>query len=115
VIGIIGGVYAPLTLFFAVLLLAAFVIELWAFVDVIRRPAAAFLAAGKQTKQIWLIISGVAAVLGLAFAFYGGITNFLAVIAFAAAAIYHVDVRPKVKEYRNNKGGGTSYGPYGPW
>jgi hypothetical protein len=114
VIGIIGGAYGPLTLFFAVLLLAAFVVELWAFVDVIRRPAAAFLAAGKQTKQIWLIISGVAAVLGLAFAFYGGITNFLAVIAFGAAAIYHVDVRPKVKDY-HNKGGGTSYGPYGPW
>jgi len=115
VIGIIGGAYGPLTVFFAVLLLAAFAIELWAFIDVIRRPAAAFLAAGKQTKQIWLIISGVAAVLGLAFAFYGGITNFLAVVAFVAAAIYHVDVRPKVKEYHNNKGNGTSYGPYGPW
>jgi Protein of unknown function (DUF2516) len=116
VIGIIGGVYGPLTVFFAVLLLAAFGIELWAFIDVIRRPAAAFLAAGKQTKQIWLIISGVAAVLGLAFAFYGGITNILAVVAFVAAAIYHVDVRPKIKELHNRKGGGgTSYGPYGPW
>jgi hypothetical protein len=117
VIGIIGGAYGPLTVFFAVLLLAAFVVELWAFIDVIRRPAAAFLAAGKQTKPIWLIISGVAAVLGLAFAFEGGmsITNILAVVAFVAAAIYHVDVRPKVKEYHNNKGNGSSYGPYGPW
>lgn len=114
-IGIIGGAYGPLTVFFAVLLLAAFAIELWAFIDVIRRPAAAFLAAGKQTKQIWLIISGVAAVLGLAFAYYGGITQILAVVAFVAAAIYHVDVRPKVKDYHNNKGSGTSYGPYGPW
>ena len=114
-IGIIGGAYGPLTVFFAVLLLAAFAIELWAFIDVIRRPAAAFLAAGKQTKQIWLIISGVAAVLGLAFAYYGGITQILAVVAFVAAAIYHVDVRPKVKEYHNNKGNGSSYGPYGPW
>ncbi|HEY6788546.1 MAG TPA: DUF2516 family protein [Trebonia sp.] len=115
-IGIIGGAYGPLTLFFAVLLLAAFVIELWAFIDVVRRPAAAFLAAGKQTKQIWLIISGVAAVLGLAFAFYGGITNILAVVAFVAAAIYHVDVRPKVKDYHNNKSSsGSGYGPYGPW
>jgi hypothetical protein len=113
VIGIIGGVLGPLTVFFAVLLLAAFGIELWAFIDVIRRPAAAFLAAGKQSKQIWLIISGVAAVLGLAFAFYGGITNILAVVAFVAAAIYHVDVRPKVNQYR--QGGGTSNGPYGPW
>jgi Protein of unknown function (DUF2516) len=114
VIGIIGGVYGPLTVFFAVLLLAAFGVELWAFVDVIRRPAAAFLAVGKQTKQIWLIISGVAAVLGLAFAFYGGITNMLAVVAFVAAAIYLVDVRPKVKEFRSGRS--TSHqGPYGPW
>jgi hypothetical protein len=113
VIGIIGGVYGPLTIFFAVLLLAAFGVELWAFVDVIRRPAAAFLAAGKQTKQIWMIISGVAAVLGLAFAFYGGITNMLAVVAFVAAAIYHVDVRPKVKDFRTGRG--ANQGPYGPW
>jgi hypothetical protein len=111
VLGIIGGAYAPLTIFFGLILLAAFAVELWAFIDVIRRPAAAFLAAGKQTKQIWLIISGVAAVLGLAFAFYGGITNILAVVAFVAAAIYHADVRPKVKDYRK----GNNHGPYGQW
>ena len=115
-IGIISGVYAPLTIFFAVLLLAAFGVELWAFVDVIRRPAAAFTAVGKQTKQIWLIISGVAAVLGHAFAFYGGITNLLAVVAFVAAAVYLVDVRPKVKEFRSGRSGSTTHqGPYGPW
>jgi hypothetical protein len=113
VIGIIGGVYAPLTIFFALLLLGAFGVELFALVDILRRPAAAFLAVGKQTKQIWLIISGVATVLGLAFFLYGGITNFLAVAAFVAAAIYLVDVRPKVREFR--KGSGTSHGPYGPW
>ena len=112
-IGIIGGALAPLTIFFALLLLVAFVIELWALIDAIGRPTAAFLAAGKQSKQIWLIILGVASAIGLAFAVYGGITSILAVAAFAAAAIYHVDVRPKVKEYR--KGRGSSNGPYGPW
>jgi Protein of unknown function (DUF2516) len=113
VIGIIGGALAPLTIFFALLLLAAFVVELWALIDAVRRPAAAFLAAGKQTKQIWLIILGVASAVGLAFAVNGGITSILAVAAFAAAAIYHVDVRPKIKDY--HKGRGTSNGPYGPW
>jgi hypothetical protein len=116
VIGIIGGAYAPLTIFFSLLLVAAFVVELWALIDAVRRPAGAFTAAGKQTKKIWLLILGVASVLGLAFAFYGGITSILAVAAFVAAAIYHVDVRPKIKEFRNRPGGGgTSYGPYGPW
>ncbi len=54
-----------INLFFWVLLLAAFVVEAWAFFDVIRRPAAAFPAAGKQTKPIWLIILGVAFVIGI--------------------------------------------------
>jgi hypothetical protein len=103
-----------LTIFFALLLLVAFVVELWALIDAVTRPTAAFLAAGKQTKQIWLIILGVASAIGLAMAFYGGITSILAVAAFAAAAIYHVDVRPKVKEFRKGRGG-SGYGPYGPW
>jgi hypothetical protein len=108
-----SGVYTPLTYFFVALALAAFVIEAWAFIDAIIRPAPAYTAAGKQTKTIWLLILGVAVVLGLATASgYGlSITNFLAVAAFIAAAIYLVDVRPKVKEFRR----GTNNGPYGPW
>jgi len=43
-----------------------------------------------------------------------GVTNFLAVAAFVAAAIYLADVRPKVKEFRRGKSS-TSSGPYGPW
>jgi hypothetical protein len=113
---ILNGIYDPISIFFAVLLGAAFVVEAWALVDAIRRPTGAFPAAGKQTKQIWLIILGVATALGFAFFYLDGITSFLAVAAFVAAAIYHVDVRPKIKEFSNNRnGGGTSYGPYGPW
>jgi hypothetical protein len=111
VLGIIGGAYAPLTIFFGLILLAAFAVELWAFIDAVRRPTGAFTSAGKQTKPIWLLILGVASVVGLAFALYGGITSILAVAAFAAAAFYHVDVRPKVKDYRK----GNNNGPYGPW
>ena len=112
-IAILDGIYDPIGIFFTALLAAAFVIEAWAFVDVMRRPAGAFLAVGKQTKPIWLIISGVATVLGFAFFYLGGITSMLAVAAFVAGAIYHVDVRPKVKDYRI--GSGTRNGPYGPW
>jgi hypothetical protein len=110
---ILGGNHDPILIFFVVLLTAALVVELWAFIDAIRRPPAAFLAVGKQTKQIWLLILGVASVLGFAFWYLGGITSFLAVAAFVAGAIYHVDVKPKVKGIRS--GSGTSHGPYGPW
>ena len=107
------GAYTPLRDFFLVLGLVAFIVEAWAFIDAIRRPAQAFVAAGKQTKQLWLIILGVAAVVGLYGAVYGvGPVSILPVAAFVAAAIYLADVRPKVKEFRNS---GTRSGPYGPW
>jgi Protein of unknown function (DUF2516) len=100
-------------LFFWVLLLGAFVIEAWAFFDALRRPKAAFPAAGKQTKPIWLVILGVAFVIGI-----GGAVGELAllsifpIVAFVAAAIYLVDVRPKVGSI---KSGSSHQGPYGPW
>ena len=108
-----NGTYAPLTYFFVALAIAAFVVEAWALIDAITRPAQAFTAAGKQTKNIWLIILGVAFVLGLYAAAYGGVTQILSVAAFVAAAIYMADVRPKVKEFRRNSN--SSSGPYGPW
>jgi hypothetical protein len=107
--------YSPVDWFFYALLAGAFVVELFAFIDAIRHPAGAYTAASKQTKPIWLIILGVALVIG-----FGGITgevslfSFLAlpIIAFVAAAIYLADVRPKVKDI---KASSQRQGPYGPW
>jgi len=102
-----------INLFFWVLLLAAFVVEAWAFIHALTQPAAAFTAAGKQTKPLWLVILGVAFVIGI-----GGAVGYLAllslfpIIAFVAAAIYLVDVRPKLKQVRSS---GQRQGPYGPW
>ena len=107
--------YTPLRYFFLALGLVAFVVEAWAFIDAITRPSQAFVAASKQTKPLWLIILGVAAVIGLAGAVYGvGPTSILPVAAFVAAAIYLADVRPKVKDFPKNRSGSSS-GPYGPW
>jgi hypothetical protein len=107
-----GGI-APLAWFFEALWLAALVVEVWAFADAIRRPAPAFPAAGKLTKPLWLIITGVACVIGLAsLAYFASPLSFFPIIAFVAAGIYLADVRPKVREF---KSGGTSSGPYGPW
>ena len=108
-----SGAYLGLAIFFAALAVAAFAAEAWAFVDAITRPAPAFVAAGKLTKPLWLIILGVAFVLGLYSAAYGGAVGFLSVIAFVAAAVYLADVRPKVREFK--RGSSTHNGPYGPW
>ena len=110
-----GGAYTPLNYFFWALAIAAFLVEAWALIDAIIRPAQAYPAAGKQTKPLWLIILGVAFVIGLAAAVgWGGLNviNFLAVAAIIAAGVYLTDVRPKVKQFRR---GGTHSGPYGPW
>jgi hypothetical protein len=112
VVNVIGGAYGPLNYFFLALAVAAFVVEAWAFIDAIMRPAPAYLAAGKLTKTKWLLILGVAFVLGLYAAAYGSAIGFLSIIAFVAAAVYLSDVRPKVKEFRK---GTTHSGPYGPW
>ncbi len=98
---------------FWVLLIGAFVVEAWAFADAIRRPAASFVAAGKRTKPLWLIILGIAFLIGIGGALnYLPIFSFLPIGAFVASAIYLADVRPKV---RNLGGSGSSQGPYGPW
>jgi Protein of unknown function (DUF2516) len=123
VVSVLGnGVYGPLNYFFLALTIAAFGVEAWAFVDAIIRPKAAFAAAAamgdnaaqRLTKQWWLIILGVAFVLGLSAAAYGGGTGILSVLAFVAAAVYLAGVRPKVREY-GKRGSRSSSGPYGPW
>jgi hypothetical protein len=106
----------PLVWFFEALAAAALVVEGFAFVDAVRRPATAFVAASKQTKPLWLIILGVATVIGLYSVFVGGIQSLVGILpiaAFVASAIYLTDVRPKVRAIGG--GGSSSSGPYGPW
>jgi uncharacterized protein DUF2516 len=108
--------WGPVNYFFWLLLLAAFVVEAFAFVDVLRQQKAAFPAAGKQTKNIWLIITGVALIIGL-----GGavgqlaIFSILPIVGFVAAAIYLADVRPKVGQFKRGSSSSSRQGPYGPW
>lgn len=107
------NVFTPLQWLNWALLVAAFVVEAWAFIDALRRPGAAFPAASKQTKPIWLIITGVSLAVGLfSMAEDISLLAFLPILAFIAAAIYLADVRPKV---RGIGGGSSRQGPYGPW
>jgi hypothetical protein len=100
---------------FWILLLAAFVVETWAFIHAILQPTESFTAAGKQTKPLWLIILGIAFLIGVGGAIgYLALLSFFPIIAFVAAAIYLVDVKPKIKQVRARPGT-THQGPYGPW
>jgi hypothetical protein len=106
--------------FFIVLALSvvAFGVEVWALIDVLTQKSGAFVAAGKLTKPLWIIILAVAAALGfIALPFgQGGFSSplgLLSIVAVVAAAVYLTDVRPAVRQLRG-RGGGRS-GPYGPW
>ena len=78
-------------------LLALWVVTLavkgYAFVDCVRRPAAAFPAVGRQSKPLWLILTGLAAGTG----FFPGFTlNLIGLAGITVALIYLFDVRTKI-------------------
>jgi Protein of unknown function (DUF2516) len=113
-----NGVYTLQYLIVLVLSIAAFGVEAWALIDALRQKSDAFVAAGKLTKPLWIIILAVAAALGfLALPLGGGgfssPLGLLSIVAVVAAAVYLTDVRPAVRQLRG-RGGGSS-GPYGPW
>jgi len=76
---------------YSLVYLALTVVKLWALVDAITRPTAAFPAADKQTKAFWIWL------LGLFFAaniLFPSVVGILALIGTVAAFVYLVDVKP---------------------
>ncbi|MDM7829766.1 DUF2516 family protein [Cellulomonas edaphi] len=94
-------------LIFLVFMLAIFGLSVWALVDLLRRPASAFPAAGKRTKTFWGVIVGVATAIafcsipppiGIAISPF-----FLSLLSAVAAIVYLVDVRPAVEPYTRRR------------
>jgi Protein of unknown function (DUF2516) len=113
------GVYSIQNLVVLLLSVLAFGIELWALIDALTQKSGSFVAAGKLTKPLWIIILAVAAALGfVALPLSGGgalgTFNLLSIASVVAAAVYLTDVRPAVRQLRGRGGSGRS-GPYGPW
>ncbi|WP_377645074.1 DUF2516 family protein [Oryzobacter terrae] len=89
---------------------AALGVEAWALVDCVRRPSDAFEAAGKRTKPFWLVVTVVAALLGVVS--IGAIPGLLGIVGIIGAGVYLADVRPALDQVM---GRGRTEGPYGPW
>ena len=81
-----------------VLGVAALACEVFAFVDALRHPEAAYVAAGKRTRSFWLAVTGVALLLGIVMVF--NVVSLIGIIAFVAAAVYLADVRPALRQIR---------------
>jgi len=101
---------------FLTLALVIFGVCLWAFVDVLRRPAAAFPWASKRSRGFWLAITAAATAISfvtipapIGVSFLDPIFGFAAAVA---AGIYLADVRPAVRGYHapgrgsSGRGGG---------
>ncbi|SDD39101.1 Protein of unknown function [Sanguibacter gelidistatuariae] len=92
-------------------------VEVYSLVDALRRPAAAFVSAGKRTKNFWSALLAIAAVLGfigLTPPLGGGFLGLAVLFAVIPAMIYLSDVRPALGGRRRPRGGGPS-GSRGGW
>jgi hypothetical protein len=101
-----------LGLIFLVLLLLQIALKVYVFIDAVRRPQDAFVAADKQTKNFWLIILGLA--LFTQFVFTDAI-GILTIIGTVAALVYLVDAIPALRAVGGSGGAQRKQGPYGPW
>lgn len=81
-------------LVFLVLTVAAFLVELAAFIDSLRYRDEVYRAADKRTKTFWTVLLGVAAAIGfLAMPPLQAMPIFISLLGFVAAAVYFTDVR----------------------
>lgn len=93
-----------------VLGIAAFAVEIFAFVDAVRHRPDAFVAAGKRTKAFWSVLTGVAALIGFVTIFWP--LSLFGIIAIVGAGVYLADVRPALQQVTGRR---RADGPYGPW
>ena len=70
-----------------------FGVKIFAFVDCIRRPQQAFPAVGRQSKALWLILTGLGAATGF---FPGQTIGIIGIAGLVVAMIYVFDVRMKI-------------------
>ena len=94
--------------------IVALVIELWAFLDCVRRKPADFERAYKRTKGFWLGVTGGASAVGVIAVTLPSLSLLLfQLAAVIAASVYLADVKPAMGSSRGR--GGSNQGPYGPW
>ncbi len=77
-----------------VVTLGLFAIQAWAFVDALSHRPEVFVAADKQTKQMWLIILGVALA---AHMLIWSPFSLLNLVGAVATIVYLVDARPALR------------------
>jgi len=77
-------------------------VQVWAFSDAVRTPAADFQRVYKRTKLFWAGLTGAATFFGILFLIGPSLGTglILNLAASAVAGVYLADVRPKLQEVR---------------
>ncbi|MFY0406720.1 DUF2516 family protein [Solicola sp. PLA-1-18] len=75
-------------------------VKAFALVDAITRSPEQFVAADKQTKQLWMILLVIAAVAHLLFSSPLSILNLVGTVA---ALVYLADARPALKQVAGSR------------
>ncbi len=89
---------------------AVFATAVWALVNAAKAQSAAFPAAGKQTKTLWVVLTAVGA--ALAFTSMTSPLSFGGIIGAGVAIYFLVGVLPAV---RSASGRGRPQSGYGSW
>lgn len=75
--------------------LATLIASAWAFIDCLRARPDAFPAIGRQSKNVWLALTGGATLVSLATFSPIGI---LGIASIVIAGVYLLDIRPRIAE-----------------
>ncbi len=70
-------------------------VKVWALIDAVTRPAAAYVAAGKLTKQGWLVILGLTVAAAL---LWRSPLGLFSIVGTVAAFVYLLDAKPALAE-----------------
>ncbi len=96
-----------------VLLLAALIVQGFAFINCLIQPVDAFKVADKWNKWGWAILTFVAIVF-VQSSLFGGLLSIFGVAGVIASLVYLLDVRPAVREVARGRGGSGGRNP-GRW
>lgn len=85
---------------FLALAVLALLVEVWAFADVLRRSPQAFERVGGRPKSFWLLLTGIAVVVGVlsVLTSRGGLGLF-GLAAVCVASVYLAGTRPDLDFY----------------
>jgi hypothetical protein len=85
--------------------------KVFALVDALRYSNNHYVSAGKRSRTLWLVLTG----LSLAFHLITNVLDLVSLAGTIASIVYLVDVRPALQQVSGRGGNRNNMGPYGPW